>query len=66
MEEQDTNCVKDANKGDVIRLLAAMGQDGIADVQAFYTPICEQEVVVDQEGESAEYEAIVDVNEDAW
>ena len=65
-EQEDTHCVKDAKKRDVIRLLAAMGQDGIEDVQACYTPICEQGVVVDPEGDSDEDEAIVDVNEDAW
>ena len=57
---------KDAKKQDATRLLAAMGQDGIVDVHAFYTPICQLEVVVDQEEDSDEAEAIVNVNEDAW
>ena len=65
-EQEDINCVKDAKKRDVTKLLAAMGQDGIADVHAFYTPICQLEVLVDQEEDSDEDESIVYVNEDAW
>ena len=65
-EQEDTNCVKDAKKRDVTKLLAVMGHDGIADVHAFYTPICQLEVLVDQEEDSDEDEAIVDVNEEAW
>ena len=56
------NTVKAVKKRDVLQLLQAMGQNGVAEVMDYYRPICEEaESNVD---ESNDNEALIIKNED--
>ena len=58
------NTVKAVKKLDVLQLLQAMGQNGVAEVMNYYKPICEEaESNVD---ESDNDEALIIRKEDSW